>query len=401
MNEFENINNCRVCNNKVNEIIDFNDQPLANNFHKNDTPINSYPLKLMLCENCYHTQLSIVVKPKILFENYIYVSGTSQTLINYFHWFVNTVENITNIQSGSVLDIACNDCSLLNVFYDNGWDTHGVDPAKNIYKYTKLSNHNVICDYWNNITANKLNKTYNIIVAQNVFAHVNDIDGFLNSCKICMDNNSYLFIQTSQCYMFRNNEFDTVYHEHLSFFSIKSMKYILDKHNLYISNILFPDIHGTSYLFVISKNKNIENKEIISKYYNEESNLGQYSKTFYIGYMKHCYNVLETTKNFKNYYKDKHIIGFGAAAKSNTFLNFCKLDLEYIIDENPSKQGLYSPGMNIPIYSMKKLIEDKNDLCIIILAWNFKDEIIKKIKANRINKNDKYVVFNPKFQILS
>tara|TARA_B100001964_G_C14220794_1_gene595204 strand:+ start:93 stop:1289 length:1197 start_codon:yes stop_codon:yes gene_type:complete len=392
---YKTITQCRICGTVVSKLLDLNNQPLANNFHNNELQ-EEYPLKLMLCSKCFHTQLSVVVEPTILFKNYIYVSGTSQTLINYFKWFVKKIINITSVTNGSVLEIACNDCSLLNIFKNNNWDTWGVDPAENIYHYTKNSEHNIICDYWSKIVATKINKCFDVIVAQNVFAHIHDVDDFIEGCKQCMNNNSLLFIQTSQCNMFKNNEFDTIYHEHLSFFSVKSMKYILNKHNLYILDILFPKIHGTSYLFVISKNKT--NK--VNKYYNIEQQEQRYNIEFYKKYSKYCYNIVKLTTKLTNLMKDYSIVGFGAAAKANTFLNFTKFNLSYIIDENPAKQGLYSPGMNIPIYGMDKLKNDKRKLCIVILAWNFKDEIIKKIKISRPDYLDKYVVFYPQYEIL-
>ena len=253
-------NKCRVCDTGIsNCVLDLGDQPLANNFHNNKNTIQSYPLKLMLCENCFHLQLSHVVHPTILFKNYQYFSGTSSTLDKYFEWLSVKINNILDNsirhdKDKTILEIACNDGSQLNHFKKLGWKTYGVDPAENIYKISSL-NHNIYCDYFGTKFASTLNgKTFDVILAENVFAHVDDVNDFLKGCKSLMNNDSMLFIQTSQCDMIKNNEFDTIYHEHLSFFTIKSMNTVVNNNGMYIQNFEKTPIHGTSYLFTIILN---------------------------------------------------------------------------------------------------------------------------------------------------
>jgi hypothetical protein len=150
-----------------------------------------------------------------------------------------------------------------------------------------------------------------------------------------------------------------------------------------------------------------ENSNLVENYYKKEEMEGRYTTDFYLKYKQHCHIILSLSSSILDQYANYSMIGFGAAAKANTFLNFCKMKLEYIVDENPSKQGLYSPGMNIPIFGMDTLINDTRDLCIILLAWNFKDEIRKKIKSCREymkkqkNTSDIFVVFYPKFEIFT
>lgn len=402
-NDYKLINNCRVCYDKLTEILDLNDQPLANNFHNGSILLEKFPLKLMLCSSCFHSQLSIVVKPEILFKNYLYVSGTSKTLTKYFEWFVDEfipkyMKNPTN-----VLEIACNDCSLLDIFHNKGWDTYGVDPAENIFKLTKNKPHTLICNYWNYNTSKKIKQiknNFDLIVAQNVFAHLDDIHNFLKGCKNIMNNNSLLFIQTSQKNMFYNYEFDTIYHEHLSFFSIKSMKTVVENNGLFLNDIIFPDIHGKSYLFLISLIK--KNEDLINEKLNDEYKKNRYNSKLYREYSLQCSEtrnlVYEKIQEYKKF--NKKFIGYGAAAKATVFLNFCNIDLEYVVDENKEKHNLYIPGTKICIKSFDYFSKEKEDVVCIIFAWNFSSEISKKIKTLRPNNNDEIIKFYPSFEKL-
>lgn len=172
----------------------------------------------MLCEECYHSQLSVVVNPNILYKNYIYLSGTSQTLINYFTELADYIINKT-VKNGTIVEIASNDGTQLNIFKQKGWITIGVDPAENLSIMSSINN-DIYCDFWNDKVANAIISKYtniDVILAQNVLAHTHDVNEFIKSCKIIMNDQTKLFIQVSQANMVRDNQFDTVYHEHLSF----------------------------------------------------------------------------------------------------------------------------------------------------------------------------------------
>lgn len=398
------INNCRVCNTTVSKLLDLNDQPLANSFQKNSSDYNSYPLKLMLCQKCWHTQLSVVVDPNILFKHYLWVSGTSNTMINYWKWFVEEFVQKKYLKCGTVLDIACNDATLLDRFNINGWKTYGVDPAENLIKESSHKPHNLFCNFWNYDTSNIVKKkcnTFDIISAQNVFAHLDDVHDFLKACKNVMNQTSTLLIQTSQKNQFYGNEFDTIYHEHVSFYSISSMMKVAELNDLYVNNVFYPDIHGTSYLFELSKTcKYLNKKGNILEEYNKEKVSGRYDLNLYKIYENNCLLtkqiVNEKIKYFKN--MNKKIIGFGAAAKATVFINFCKIDFEYIIDENKKKQELYVPGTNIIVKDLQYFLSEKKDVVCIIFAWNYTKEITNKIRSNRPNNKDLVISFYPEYK---
>jgi 2-polyprenyl-3-methyl-5-hydroxy-6-metoxy-1,4-benzoquinol methylase len=389
---------CLACGTSdLRSILDLGKQPLANNYHNGETQ-DEYPLNLNLCQNCYHLQLSHTVNPDLMFKNYLYVSGTAKTLRDYFDYFASkTLEYLPN--ATKILDIACNDGTQLDSYLKLGLQTYGIDPAENLYEDSKLRGHNIICDYFNSDTSYKFEgKTFDIITAQNVFAHTSYTVDFLNTCKEVMDDNSLLFIQTSQANMVRNNEFDTIYHEHLSFFSSNSMKSLVERCGMTLYDIFKTDIHGTSYVFVISKNKK-EPKDGVYKNLLEEKELGMTDVLTYPEYALKCYqSTFNLKKKLEEMKNDGYIlVGYGAAAKGNTLLNFGKISLDFIIDDNPLKQNLLTPGMNIPIFGPEKInqISENDKVVFVPLAWNFYSEIRNRITERRKNNNDFFVRYFP------
>ena len=182
------INNCLCCLTENKSLLNLGNVPLANDFHDKSTQSNEYPLELMVCPNCYHCQLHFIINPEILFKNYKYVSGTSQTGLDFFKKNAELInEKNSCIKNASVLDIACNDGSQLDFFKDLGWNTYGVDPATNLYNLSSAKGHKIICDFWNEDIAKQL-PPMDVIIAQNVFAHTEYIDIFLQACKIIMKN---------------------------------------------------------------------------------------------------------------------------------------------------------------------------------------------------------------------
>jgi nucleoside-diphosphate-sugar epimerase/2-polyprenyl-3-methyl-5-hydroxy-6-metoxy-1,4-benzoquinol methylase len=402
---------CRVCGAKNTSLLDLETQPLANNYTRfhdtldyNPYHINAeekYPLHLYYCQECFHTQLNCVVHPDKLFKNYLYVSGTSQTLKNYFidfalKTFTNYYNrlNIKDISELKILDIACNDGSQLDAFkafktkYPNiNIVSVGVDPAENIYNEisSKKTEHDIYCEFFSQNTINKLKSKYgnfDIIIAQNVFAHINYPKDFLKFVKQIMDDKSILYIQTSQKNMILENQFDTVYHEHLSFFNTNSMYLLCQQNTLALNNVYESNIHGTSYIFEITKYIDIDSNthSILQR----EKENGLYSKKTYDNYRLNCLKYRnDFTNKIINYkLEHKNIIAFGSTAKSMTVFNFCKLNnnfIDYMIDENPLKQNLYTPGSNIIVRDITMLKELQNDTVILITAWNFYTEIKNKI----------------------
>ena len=387
---------CVCCDSSNLELLlDLNNQPLANSYHSNTKPLPEYPLGVNLCKDCYHIQLTHIVNPDLLFKDYLYVSGTTQTMRDHFEWFSKFVIEYSNPKS--VLDIACNDGSQLDCFKEKGIKTFGIDPAENLHKLSS-KNHNVICDYFNE---NSYSRTFDVIIAQNVFAHNENHKKFLDDCSDIMHDDSYLFIQTSQAEMVQNNQFDTIYHEHISFFNSNSMNELAKRTDLNLIDIIKTSIHGISYLFIFSK-KDI-NKNLVENLIDVERTRGLLSDKLYSEYKQNVQSVVKDFQQAINDYKNKgyKIIGYGAAAKGMTFLNFANISLDVIIDDNPLKQDLYTPGTNIIIKSAEyiKTYSKEDKILYVPLAWNFYNEIRERILKVRNNPNDLFLKYFPTLKI--
>lgn len=401
MEDAKQLNECLCCGSeRLKLVLDLNEQPLANSFKKTAEEAEPYfPLRLNICEDCTHLQLSHAVNPDLLFKNYLYVSGTSQTLKDYFDWFANYSFEHFDENPKAVLDIACNDGTQLNSWKKLGLKTYGIDPAENLHPISSQE-HEVICDYFTDkYTYHYKNKNLDIINAQNVFAHNSYPLEFLKQCKEIMHDNTVLFIQTSQADMIKNNEFDTIYHEHLSFFNANSMNELAKRAGLYLTGVNKTPIHGNSYVFVFRKQPHEGNLQSVL---DEERRQGLQDMNTYLAYADHCSTIVEDLKQTIMHYRmqDYLIVGYGAAAKGNTLLNFGEIHLDYIIDDNPLKQGLYSPGMTTPVVPISILDEYQNNkVAFVPLAWNFFKEIRSKIKNNRDVETDVFIKYFPTISI--
>jgi len=401
MQDAKELKECLCCGSeRLKLVLDLNEQPLANSFKKTAEEAEpTFPLCLNICEECTHLQLSHAVNPDLLFKNYLYVSGTSQTLRDYFDWFAK--ETLTYAPDAeTVLDIACNDGSQLNSFKALGLKTYGVDPAENLHPLSS-ANHDVVCDYFTDKYAYHYgSKNLDIITAQNVFAHNSYPLEFLKQCKEIMHDASVLFIQTSQADMIRNNEFDTIYHEHLSFFNASSMSALAQRAGLYLIDIRKTPIHGNSYMFVFKKTA--EDTSKVDAVLAEERAAGLQDMNTYLAYADRASTIVEDLKQTIMHYRmlDYLIVGYGAAAKGNTLLNFGEVHLDYIIDDNPLKQGLYSPGMSTPVVPISILDQYAEiKVAFVPLAWNFFTEIRKNIKGKRDREGDVFIRYFPTINI--
>jgi 2-polyprenyl-3-methyl-5-hydroxy-6-metoxy-1,4-benzoquinol methylase len=383
--------NCFACGETdLFTVLNLKEQPLAN-YYLNSPEDKEYrfPLMLKFCKNCTHLQLSHTVNPDNLFKNYLYVSGTSQTGMDHFENFVDISEKYVP-NAKTVLDIACNDGSQLYFYKKKGYQTYGIDPAINLYDLSSKQG-KIICDYLTQENIKSFGVEFDMILAQNVFAHNDYPVDFLKYCKSVLSVNGKIFVQTSQANMIENNEFDTVYHEHLSFFNVRSMAATVHRAGLSLIDVLKVPIHGTSYIFVIGKDGD-RSEELIEQ--EKEINL-----TTMMFYSNNVYSILSNLwKTIEEYkYKKYKIIGYGAAAKGNTILNASYLKFDYIVDDNPLKHGLYTPGMHIPIKHPDVLKDETGNIAIVPLAWNFFDEIKEKVLQR--NSNVIFIKYFPEISI--
>ena len=395
------ITNCLACDSTHLVLtLDLGQQPLANNFRDSiSTDAEQlYPLAINRCENCNHLQLTHAVDPALIYTHYLYVSGTSGTYLEYMDWYAKFVREQFRHWPSRVLDIGCNDGSQLNVFKKLGFTTYGVDPAENLYPVSS-ANHNVKLGFWNEESVSGFGTDFDVITCQNAFAHNPDPVAFLKLAREYLRIDGKIFIQTSQADMVPNGEFDTIYHEHLSFYTIKSMDALCRRAGLNLIDAIKHPIHGNSFIFVISATKS--RPYHIENLINFEKSQGLHDLETYKDYQVESMSKANALKdfivNFRATHPDTPIIGFGAPAKGNTLLNYIKVTPDFIIDENPLKQGMYTPGVGVVIYGMDYLdqYKDKETLCFLPLAWNFFSEIKSKIEKVRPNSKDIFVKYFP------
>lgn len=393
---------CVACgSNKLKLVLDLNTQPLANSYKLNKDDVQAeYPLAINHCEECFHVQLTHAVNPSLMFEDYLYVSGTTKTGHEHFKQFASFVNGAAN--GKTVLDIGCNDGTQLDYFKKLNYDTFGIDPAKNLYELSS-KNHTIFCQYFDDDFARNCfvrAKQFDVITAQNVFAHTADPYNFLINCRDVMHDDSTLFIQTSQANMIVNNEFDTIYHEHISFFNVQSMDKLCKRAGLHLVGVEWMPIHGTSFVFIVRKRDDGRNVDLLI---DEERSRGLYYPETYVEYAKRCDEIVKQLKYECDYVRQGmigwNVVGYGAPAKGMTLLNYSGLKLDFIVDDNPLKQGRFTPGSSIPIVSVDKLDELEGTTLFVPLAWNFFDEIRNRIKSCHNHPYDRFITYFPKVEM--
>lgn len=353
---------CGGCN--LEQVLDLGLQPLANNFLTEIQEQENYPLGLNYCHGCTHLQLTHNVQRSTLFDNYLYVSGTSKTLKEDFANFARDI----NLRWGPqrIIDIACNDGSQLDEFKKLGWETLGIDPARNILE-TSIKNHPVICDYLRPEYAKFLEA--DIALAQNVLAHT---DNPKQLVETALEIANTFYVQTSQALMVQNGEFDTIYHEHLSFFSELSFWTLTQRAKKHLKQISLRDIHGTSFLFEIS-NLGPEVEKPSGPTPQEVREFGRRSRET----IDKLDQLLSSERS-----SGALLIGYGASAKGMTVLNALQTNLDFLIDDSPLKQGRYTPGRNVPVVPAEFLKGLTTPVTFVMTAWNFEKEIRAKIQEN-------------------
>ena len=402
MENCKSINACLACGNSGLALaLDLGTQPLANNFRNTAETTNEqrYPLAINRCTECNHLQLTHAVDPTLIYTHYLYVSGTSGTYLEYMNWYARFVREQFKHWVSSVLDIGCNDGSQLDAFKRLGFATYGVDPAENLYS-TSSANHNVTLGFWDEDSAGKLGRDFDVITTQNSFAHIPDPLAYLKLAKEYLKNDGKIFISTSQADMVPNGEFDTIYHEHISYYNAQSMKALAERAGLHLLDVVKTPIHGTSYIFVLGKQP--MNVERVANILAMESAQGLQSADTYNNWATGVVQLVKSLKEQIEEYQayGYHIIGYGAAAKGMTLLNASGIRLDAVVDDNPLKQNTWCPGTSIPVVGAEYIqsIPDKQHVVFVPLAWNFYTEIVKKIRAIRSNPNDMFLRYFPKIK---
>jgi SAM-dependent methyltransferase len=392
------ITTCRCCgSDSLQHVLNLGTQPLANSYTREPENLPAFPLELLVCKTCFHNQLSVVVDPDLMFRDYLYVSGTSRTLRAHFSELVSEANQMVPSGPRRVLDLACNDGTLLEAFRESGWAVSGVDPARNLSFISRKKGIEVIEGYWPN-DRDRVKASFDAITATNVLAHVDDPRGFLNAALDCLSDLGILILEFPYCReMILRCEWDTIYHEHLSYFLVRPFLSLIEGLEASIVRARLDPIHGGSLRITIQKSKRPHCPEIIAMA-DAERKERLLDLSTYETFSKQVNDVCEDLEKQVRLLQSagRKVIGYGASAKGNTLLNRCPLPLAYIVDDNPLKHGYLTPGQWIPIRSPEVALEEKPGLCVLLLAWNFSKEIIENLRRWRPGMNDQVIYYVPR-----
>lgn len=405
---------CRSCNNILNKVFaDLQTCPPSNAMVKKqhvNSPETFFPLKIFVCENCWLVQVDEIEKAEDIFnDEYTYFSSYSSSWLNHAKKYTDyMVDRFGYNDESLVVEIASNDGYLLQYFKQKNVPVLGIEPTSNTAAVAKEKNINTIIDFFGSkLAKEKLKGKADLILGNNVLAHVPDINDFVKGVSIALKENGVnTFEFPHLCKLIEFNQFDTIYHEHFSYISLTALKNIFYNQGLEIFDVQEIDTHGGS-LRVFSKHINDKSKVIsnnVLKILQKEHSLGVDHISYYERFQDKINNIkndfitflIEAKKN------NKKIVGYGAAAKGNTLLNFCGIKgvdlIECVFDASPHKQGKFLPGSRIPVLSPNKIKEYKPDY-IIIFPWNLKEEISHQLSFTK-EFGTKLVVAIPELTIL-
>lgn len=408
---------CKFCNTKIENItFDLGNTAPSNSLISSKDLFkseNTYPLVLYTCPDCFLVQIEEQVGGSDIFnEDYVYFSSASSYWLAHAEKYCIEITRRLNLNKDSfVVEVASNDGYLLKNFIDSDIRCLGIEPTRSTANEAMLKGIPTLVEFFNTSLAEQLSRDgeqADLIIANNVLAHVPNINDFVSSFGKLLKPEGTVTIEFPHLLELVNrNEFDTIYHEHFFYFSLHTLKIIFNKHNLSIYDVEELETHGGSLrIYIAHKGSYIDNnsandnvKRILSK--ELEHNINTLDS--YASIKNNAFQIKLKALNYLIGQKinDKKIIAFGAAAKGNTFLNYSGIKndiIDFVVDETPYKIGKYMPQSKIPIYSFDKIATERPDI-IIILPWNHKEEIIEKLKFTK-EWGAKIVTFIPVLEVL-
>ena len=399
---------CVVCDAAVADVLDLNIQALANNLiAAKDEAFETYPLGLSGCAQCGHAQLSHFVDPSLLFKDYLYASGTSQTLTAYFEWFADNLAGVTG-PNGRVLELASNDGTLLAIMKARGLRVVGVDPAANLTKLAVARGLDVLTGFFPETAPDGV---FDAIVAQNVAAHTPDPLTFVKGIAKCLAPGGVAIIQTSQAKMIANGEFDTIYHEHYSFYSVRSMQTLAERAGLVLEQAQLVSVHGTSFLFFLrhpgQAPVRFAQRPPFSVAWPDPvppplaaDFTGPKAAAAFGEFADKARALMAEVARLLDAHRraGRDVALIGVAAKALTFIRAAGIAPDWYFDEAPLKVGRYVPGASTAIRPLTDVAKLTKETVFLIGAWNFADELMRKINAIGLPVQHRFLVHLPEIR---
>lgn len=404
---------CRSCGQPdLQMVLSLGSMPLANALitaEQLDQPESTYPLELAFCPECSLVQITETVSPEKLFRDYFYFSSFSDTMLRHAQTIVERVLGSRPLDANSLaIEIASNDGYLLQYYKQAGIPVLGIEPAVNIARVAQ-DEHGIrtLTDFFGAETARGLaeqGERADVIHANNVLAHVPDLNGFVHGLGLLLKPDGVAIIEAPYVKdLIDRCEFDTIYHEHLSYFSLTALNRLFERHGLAIQNVERLTIHGGSLRIFVGIETGEPKTAAVAELLEDEERWGVNRLEFYQDFARRVAELKTSLREFVFDLKERklRLAAYGAAAKGSTLLNYFGIDgsaLDFVVDRSTYKQGRYMPGVRLPICSPARLLEDMPSH-VLLLTWNFADEILSQQEEYR-RRGGKFIIPIPEVRVV-